>query len=285
MTPVNRMAPTSSSPDTRCRLCGGDTSLLFCQRVLARHDVRYFRCHHCDLIQSEKPWWLEEAYSSVFSFFDTGAIRRNELAARLTLAVAWACGITPASRCADYGGGYGVFVRMMRDRGLDFRLTDKYARNLFARGFEADPGRRCDLLTCFEVLEHFADVGAELDRIFAPGHDQVLVSTVLHQGHREGWWYYGPDTGQHVAFYSRRTMGFIGERYGYDVIVGGAYTLFVRNGRRLRRYRRQIVRRLIGAARGDRNPSWLPPLLLALPKFPSLTSHDSQRLIEQRRAA
>ena len=36
----------------------------------------------------------------------------------------------------DYGVGYGVFVRLMRDIGFDYFWQDKYTENLFAQGFE-----------------------------------------------------------------------------------------------------------------------------------------------------
>jgi len=269
---------------TSCRLCGSDTHFLFCQRVLHKHDVRYFRCASCDLIQSEEPWWLGEAYSSAITAFDTGAIARNALCARLTAAAAWLLGLTPDSRCADMGGGHGVFVRMMRDRGFDFRLCDKYAQNLFARGFEADPRERFHLVTCFEVMEHFADVAGELDRLFSPRHDALLVSTVLHRGHCEGWWYYGPTHGQHVAFYSRQTMQFIAGRFGYDAIVGGAYTIFVNRRVAPARWKRMLLSRLIRGTRADRDWRGTAAILAVAPGFQSLTSIDSQRLLEQRRA-
>jgi hypothetical protein len=267
-----------------CRLCGSETSFLFCQRVLLKHDVRYFRCMSCDLIQSEEPWWLGEAYSSAITAFDTGAIARNGLCSSLTNAAAWLLGLTPHSRCADMGGGHGVFVRMMRDRGLDFRLCDKYAENLFARGFEADPRDRFTLVTCFEVMEHFADVAGELERLFAPGHDAVLVSTVLHRGHREGWWYYGPTHGQHIAFYSRQTMRFIADRFGCDAIVGGAYTIFVNRRVALPKGKRMLLSRLIRGTRADRDWKGTAAILAVAPRFPSLTSMDSRQLLEQRRA-
>jgi hypothetical protein len=274
----------SDSAAQLCRLCSAETAFLFCQRVLRRHDVRYFRCPHCDLIQSERPWWLGEAYNSAISSFDTGAIARNMRCADLTLVVAWLAGISPQSRCVDVGGGHGVFVRMMRDRGLAFTLSDKYAQNLFARGFEADPGMRFDLVTCFEVFEHFADVAGELEQLFAPRHEILLISTVLHHGHREGWWYYGPDAGQHIAFYSRDTMQLIARRFGYSCIAGPAFTLFIRSDRTIPAGRQALLRRTILRSRADRNSKWVATLKLLLPASPSLTDTDSRALLERTRA-
>ena len=115
-----------------CRLCDAVTTEIFRQRVLRRHDVGYHRCPRCGLIQTDAPFWLDEAYSEALSALDVGAIQRNELCRRLTTIVAAVFGITRNTRCLDYGGGYGVFSRMMRDSGFDFRWSDRYANNLCA---------------------------------------------------------------------------------------------------------------------------------------------------------
>lgn len=276
---------SDATPDHPCRLCGSGTRFLFCQRVLRRHDVCYFHCPSCDLIQSEQPWWLAQAYSSAISSFDTGAIARNIRCADLTSVVAALAGVMPQSRCVDIGGGHGVFVRMMRDRGLNFSLSDKYAQNLFARGFEADMTGQYDLVTCFEVFEHFANVSGELEQMFSQRHDFVLVSTMLHRGHREGWWYYGPDAGQHIAFYSRATMQFIADRFGYCCVAGPAFTLFIRNAISIRAGRRTLLRKTIVRSRADRNSRWVRTLSMLLSAYPSLTDIDSRALLHKSRAA
>src|SRR5688572_28604301 len=111
-------APARAHEASGCRLCGGPTRPLTRQRVLGKHDVRYEHCTRCDLIQTELPYWLEEAYSQAISQLDTGAMHRNHMASRLTAAVVRLAGIE--GPFLDYGGGHGVFVRMMRDLGFDF---------------------------------------------------------------------------------------------------------------------------------------------------------------------
>jgi len=81
--------------------------------------------------------------------------------------------------CLDYGGGHGVFVRIMRDFGFDFRWSDCYATNIYARGFEGDVHLRHELVTAFEVFEHLVDVRAELAALFEPRHRYILVSTLV----------------------------------------------------------------------------------------------------------
>ena len=111
-----------------------------------------------------------------------------------------------AGDVVDHAGGYGILVRLLRDAGVDARWRDKYCENLLARGFEATD-EPCDLLTAFEVLEHLVDPVRDLSRMLheAPA---VLASTELimtAQTPPPGWWYYGPEHGQHVGFFRRST--------------------------------------------------------------------------------
>jgi hypothetical protein len=264
----------TAKPSIECRLCDGLATPLFEQRVLGRWDVEYFQCPGCDLIQSEKPTWLAEAYSSAICAADTGAIQRNYLTAELTTAVAWVLGIKPHSPCCDYGGGHGVLVRLMRDRGFDFRLLDRYAANLFARGFEADPSTSFEMVTAFEVFEHFDDVAKELSNVFASRPAVVLAGTMLHHGHEPGWWYYTPSTGQHIAFYSQKTMQFVARRFGYAVSGSRAYTLFIRQDAGVAKWRIALARWLVRKSKGNATNGWVKALLKMGPRFESRTLGD-----------
>lgn len=220
-----------SSAEHLCRLCRSDQlKWIFRNRILQKHDVNYFSCAHCDLIQTEQPFWLDEAYSSPISILDTGAIARNIECTKLTLCVATSLGLGATNRCLDYGGGHGVFVRMMRDSGMNFQWYDRFAENHYARGFEGDIGTRFDLVTSFEVFEHLSDVLGDIEQLFGQQHRFILVGTVLHQCNPSSWYYYAPETGQHIALYSVKTMNYIGARWGYKTLVGyrGNYTLFFR---------------------------------------------------------
>jgi len=229
-----------------CALCGAQAPSVGSQRLLGRHDVRYYLCPDCDLLQTEPPYWLDEAYSHAISQLDTGAIERNQAASRMIAVLARLLAVGADEACLDFGGGHGVFARMMRDLGFDFRWHDKHAENLYASGFEGDPQRRYRLVTAFEVFEHLAETRDDLEQIFGPRPDYVFAATLLHEGHRPGWWYYMLESGQHVTFYSARTMQVIGERFGYAALVGPAHTLFVRDDIPLGPGRRALLRQLLG---------------------------------------
>jgi hypothetical protein len=259
-----------------CRLCAHAPLQPTCtQRVLGRHDVGYFHCPACDLMQTEPPYWLGEAYRATGTSLDTGAIRRTQLNCDLVRAVSALLDVRPGQPCLDYGAGPGILVRAMRDAGLDFRWHDRYAKNLFAEGFESPERETYRLVTAFEVWEHLPDVAPALETFFAPRHDFLLISTFLHRGgHRDKWWYYVPETGQHVAFFSARTMAHVAERFGYEPIVAQRYTLFCRRGLELAQWRRNLIQRLLAGAGPNENSKLVKPVLALSPRHPSLIWSD-----------
>lgn len=206
-----------SEPTIACRLCGAAALCVNTMTVLGKHQVAYFLCPTCDLLQTEEPHWLNEAYEASISTQDTGLMHRNLMVSKRVAVFCRRHGLE-SEPALDFAGGYGILVRMLRDLGLDFRWSDKYSQNLVARGFEAEAGRSYPVVTAFEVLEHFDHPAAQIREIFAERDpDYFLFETTLRpEGSVPGpeWKYYAVDTGQHVAFYSRRTLAFIAAQHG-----------------------------------------------------------------------
>ncbi len=148
-----------------CRLCGGATEAFGETAVLGRHRATYLRCAACGYVFVEDPHWLAEAYADhAIAALDTGIVMRNLwLADAVDALLRWRFrGVRTA---LDWGGGTGLFVRLMRDRGHDFRWSDPHCENLFALGFEADEQQPFDLVTCFEVVEHLTDPLPAFERL------------------------------------------------------------------------------------------------------------------------
>ncbi|HEY2581400.1 MAG TPA: hypothetical protein VGI43_06320, partial [Mucilaginibacter sp.] len=109
----------------KSKITGGDTSLLFAKKILNKYDVNYYRCNETGFIQTEAPFWLAEAYSSVITKLDIGLPFRNiYLADRLSKILTTK--FDYEGIFLDYAGGYGLFTRLMRDKGFNFYNTDKY---------------------------------------------------------------------------------------------------------------------------------------------------------------
>jgi hypothetical protein len=99
--------------------------------------VNYFQCSSCGFIQTETPYWLDEAYKYPINPEDTGLVNRNIVSAKRTSSLLYFL-FDPHGTYLDYGGGYGLFVRLMRDSGFNFYWTDPFTKNIFAEGFEYD---------------------------------------------------------------------------------------------------------------------------------------------------
>jgi hypothetical protein len=189
-------------------------------------------------MQTETPYWLDEAYSSAIAKQDVGIMQRNLMNRELTTAVLNL--IFPGvNRCVDFGAGHGMFVRLMRDRGFDFRWYDRHASNDYARGFEYEDGQPCEFLTSFEVLEHLTDPVADLSTIMAIS-ENVLVSTILVPEpvpKLSDWWYFVPSTGQHISFYTLNSLHLLAERFGRHLLSHGSYHLFTKSPKSRLRFR------------------------------------------------
>lgn len=139
-----------------CKVCGSATAHFGRQRVLTAFNAECRRCSACGYVFVVEPHWLEQAYSTAIAALDTGIVTRNLWLADATCALL-GLSLRGVRRSLDFGGGSGLFVRMMRDRGHDFHWWDAYSPNLLACGFEARAEDRFDLLTAFELVEHLVE--------------------------------------------------------------------------------------------------------------------------------
>ena len=178
-----------------------------------------------------EPGALEEANQQAIASTDLGQLdrcNRYSLAAKLLIETA----VGASGRYLDYGGGYGLFVRHMRDLGYDFQLFDEYCPNLFATDF-AIPALvgRFDLITAFEVFEHLSDPMKTIAELLACTNT-ILVSTELVSEPPpalEDWHYYALEQGQHVTFYSRRSLIALAEHFGLQLVSSGHLHLLTRD--------------------------------------------------------
>ena len=61
----------------KCRLCNNKANEKFDAKTLDKYNIKYYLCPNCNLIQTEEPYWLEEAYSNSINDTDVGLLDRN----------------------------------------------------------------------------------------------------------------------------------------------------------------------------------------------------------------
>ena len=198
---------------------------MFQKRLLFKFDVTYYRCDGCGYIQTEHPFWLDSAYSSAIASLDIGLVQRNIAFADRIEEIILKC-FNPEGRFLDYAGGYGLLVRLMRDRGFDCYWTDRYCTNLFARFFSAedlpDSGSDFELVTAIEVMEHLVEPHKELDEMLRFSRSLLFTTELIPEDHIEDWWYLSPETGQHVGFFTLDALQVVADRHGLKLVSDGA---------------------------------------------------------------
>lgn len=198
----------------KCKICKSDSKYLFSSKMLNKYDVKYFKCPNCEFIQTEKPYWLDEAYQHAITDLDIGLVYRNLDYSKKIYQV-----ITNSfnykNEFLDYAGGYGLFVRIMRDKGLNFYHHDKFCENIFATNHELSSLKienKFEAITALEVFEHLEDPIEEIKNMTALA-DNIIFSTELVPNNiiskPDDWWYFVPETGQHIAFYSKKNLEYI----------------------------------------------------------------------------
>lgn len=207
-----------------CRICGARSHDFADGKIINKYSIKYYQCDHCGFTQTEEPYWLDESYAQVINDSDVGIIRRNIVNATICKAVLSAF-FNPEARFVDFGGGYGMFVRLMRDYGFDFYRVDKYCQNLFAKGFDLkEPvDEPLGLLTAFEVFEHFSNPPAIFVELLKLSSN-ILCGTELIPATNpkpEEWWYYGLDHGQHISFYTVKSLQYLADSKGLNLYTNG----------------------------------------------------------------
>lgn len=228
------------SPDCPC--CGNPCMAFDSAVILSHIEALYFRCPACGLVRTEDPNWLDEAYSQPITALDIGLLGRCLHLAKVTEAAVRS--MPGTSRCLDWAGGYGVLTRLLRDRGLDFRHHDPHTRNLFATDLEGDPSGSWDLITLYEVFEHLTDPLSDLKPLSESAPVLLFTTELLPEPtpRLDSWWYYTPETGQHVTFYTSNALSALASRLGMSFVSDGkSFHAFYRPGA-LPRSTRWIIR-------------------------------------------
>lgn len=140
----------------------------------------------------------------------------------------------PGKRLLDVGAASGIFLNLARNRGYDIRGIEpsrslaadarkRYDIELFVgtlEGFRDE--RKFSVVTLLDILEHLPDPGGFMGRVSALTEEEgVLVvvtpdidSLAARLAGRK-WWHFRI---AHVAFFNRRSLRFLLEKYGFEIV-------------------------------------------------------------------
>ena len=209
-----------------CKICDNSILKIFDAKVLMKYQVNYFLCGNCGFMQTEKPYWLKEAYGNAITDLDLGLIFRNIYLSDTVETILLRGTFNAEGRFLDYGGGYGMFVRIMRDKGFQFYRQDIYCENLFAKHFDIMDlarGNSFELVTAFEVFEHIEDPQIKLDELLAYSSAVLISTEIIPENIRDinSWWYFAPETGQHISFFSIKALSLMADKRNLHFYTNG----------------------------------------------------------------
>jgi len=212
----------------KCKICAQDTKKIFNKLILNKYLADYFHCLDCNFIQTEDPYWLEEAYGEV----EGQLISRSENL-RDKLKIILPLFFNEKGKFLDFAGGVGILTQMMREKGFDFYWLDKYCKNIFAKGFEHKDGKY-EATTVIECFEHFVDPLKEIEEIFSLSDNIIFTTLLLPRKFNQDWWYFAPHQGQHISFYSTSALEKIAKKFDASFYSDGYMHLLTKKPLELR---------------------------------------------------
>ncbi len=185
---------------------------IFQAEVLNKYSAEYYRCPKCLFLQAANPYWLSEAHKNPINISDTGLLARNINFSEIAAIILYFY-FDKNAKFVDFAGGYGIFTRLMRDIGFDFYWNDPFCQNIFAKGFEYEEQKPDEIkfLTAFECFEHFENPLEEIEKMLKISRNIFFSTMLAPEGSlpANDWFYYGFKHGQHISFFSHKTLRYI----------------------------------------------------------------------------
>ena len=213
-----------------CRFCNGESEFLCISDILT-FSATYTRCANCKSVQVDSPHWINEVHKKAISSFDVGLVSRGISASKL-ISVFFFMQREMSIAGIDWGGGTGLLTRLLRDLGLNFKSHDKYATNSMAEGFTADEDlakEDYDAVLAIECVEHLENPFFDLvDAVSGVSYFLFTTETLPHplpNPTKREWWYYMPESGQHITFASDKGLEFLSKRlnFQYNMTFGSIH--------------------------------------------------------------
>lgn len=198
----------------KCKICGKKTEFAFKHKILKKYIATYQKCNNCDFLFTDSKKWIKAAYKNSITSEDTGLVERNHYYASITKNLINQF-FKKEDYFLDYAGGYGLFSKLMQDKGLNFYWQDNFTKNIFSKnsGYNKN-SNKISLITCFEGFEHFQNPIKDIEKMLKISKN-ILFSTTLIPTDipKVEWDYYGFNHGQHISFYSEKTLKYLAKKY------------------------------------------------------------------------
>jgi 2-polyprenyl-3-methyl-5-hydroxy-6-metoxy-1,4-benzoquinol methylase len=202
----------------KCKICKQNTEIAFKHKLLKKYSGTYLRCKNCGFLFAKSPNWLKDAYKNSITSEDTGLVERNLYYSFITQNLIKQF-YKENNYFLDYAGGYGLFSKLMQDKGLNFYWQDNYTKNIFSKNLEyCKKSKKISLITCFEGFEHFQEPIKEIEKMLKISRNILFSTAIIPDDLPDlNWEYYGFSHGQHISFYSLKTLKQLAKKYNLNL--------------------------------------------------------------------
>jgi hypothetical protein len=205
----------------KCRCCLGKATYFSSAEILD-FIATYSMCSNCLSVQVDNPDWIERAHSKAISNLDTGLVSRCLSASRLISTLLFLEGKRGANGI-DWGGGTGLLTRLLRDQGFHVRSYDKYAKAEHVEDFEAslkDAEEAATFITSIECFEHLVNPIDAYKNVTSKKEYFIFTTEAIDtpppDPAEKSWWYFVPESGQHITFASKKGLDEFRKILGFD---------------------------------------------------------------------
>jgi hypothetical protein len=165
------------------------------------------------------------AHAKAISNLDTGLVSRCLSASKLTSTLLFLEG-KKGVKGIDWGGGTGLLTRLLRDKGFKVLSYDKYAKADHADGFEAtleQAEEEAVFITSVECFEHLVNPIDSYNKVTSNKDYFIftteIIATPPPDPATNSWWYFVPESGQHITFASKQGLDELRKILGFDHYV------------------------------------------------------------------
>lgn len=195
-----------------CKVCASACEGRFELLLQRRYHATLYRCPECLFEFVDDPTWLQKSFDHRLNSMDVGSVDRSLLVAQFLLGLTMACR-SKSWKILDVGGGDGLLVRYLRDRGTDARFTDPFSVPVYDVGPMIKSSDQFELGVMSEVALHLADPVNSFRSVLNHCERLLFTAVIPPDPLPRDWWYLMPNTGQHVSFYRVSTI----ERIAFEL--------------------------------------------------------------------
>ena len=177
----------------------------------------YKICKSCAFIYAENPNWLEGSFTDALNSLDIGSVDRCNIVADF-VEVLLKSSKKDSPKVLDWGGGYGLLTRILRDRGVNCSHYDPFVEPLFAKNIKLLPNTKFDLVVLSEVMLHMTDPVGTLSELLKFSKRIMFTAVIAPPDVNPDWWYFMPETGQHITIFSKGSIFELGAALKVSVL-------------------------------------------------------------------